>query len=279
MILKDKPSFKGSKMSEIINRAFMYGESVFTTMRMVNGHLCDWNSHFDRLKKSVDFVYGPFSEGDDWVLLLKNRLLERCAGENGDRVIRLTIYREQARGLVRSGIISVNDLKISLSTSHYDSTRTEGKMLKLRTCATPIRPHWWPSFLKAGSYLETILAQKMAMQPGDDDVLFLSPHDTVLESSVANIFVVRHKKLYTAPTGPNVLDGIMRQKVIKESEDFFDDFVESETTVEQLFKADAVFGTNSVRGPFLIDKIDGYEIKYEHNFLTDFEALRKRVMT
>ena len=100
----------------------------------------------------------------------------------------------------------------------------------------------------------------------------------MLDSSVANIFVVRHNVLYPAPTGPQVLDGIMRKKVIKEAEYFFDDVQESETTIEQLYKADAVFGTNSVRGPFLIDKIDDFQIMYSQDFVSNFEALRKRVL-
>ena len=257
----------------------MYGESVFTTMRMINGHLCDWDYHFDRLKMSAEFVYGPFTDDSEWALNLKKRLLERCSGESGDQIIRLSIYREQARGLVRTGLLSVNDLKISLSAYPYGSGRNEEKMLKLRTCAAPVRPFWWPAFLKTGNYLETILSQKMNMKQGDDDVLFLSQRDTVLESSVANIFVVRHKTLYTPPTGPQVLDGVMRKKVIEEAEYFFDEFQESETTIEQLYKADAVFGTNSVRGPFLIDIIDDFQFQYSQDFLSNFEALRKRVLT
>lgn len=265
-------------MSEIINRAFMYGESVFTTMRMVNGHLCDWDYHFERLKQGVDFVYGPFTDGDDWVIRLKNRLEERCASENGDRVVRLTLYREQARGLVRTGLVSVSDLKILLSSFPYDPQRVEGKSVKLRTCAVPLRPHWWPGFLKAGSYLETILAQKICMKPGDDDILFLSPADTVLESSVANIFVVRHNRLYTAPVGPNVLAGVMRRKVLEAAPMHFESVSETASTIEQLYKADAVFGTNSLRGPFLIDRIDDHEYKFSQDFMMSFENLRRRVL-
>ncbi len=277
--MEDKPSFKGSIMSENVNRAFMYGESVFTTMRMVGNHISDWDYHFDRLKKGVDFLYGPFKDGDNWTLRLKHRLKERVEFETGDHVIRLTVYREQARGLVRKTLLSVDDLKIHVSSSPYDPSRSSGKMFALRTCAVPPKPHWWPDYLKAGNYLETILTQKMFMQPGDDDVLFLSPSDTVLESSVANIFVVKHNILYTAPTGPNVLDGVMRKKVIKVAETFFTEFKESETSIDQLYKADAVFGTNSVRGPFLIEKIDGREIKYSKEFLAHFDALKNKVLS
>lgn len=264
-------------MSESINRAFMYGESVFTTMRMLDGALCDWDYHFDRMRKGVEFVFGPFTDGDGWAVLLKNRLESRALAESGDKVVRVTVYKEQARGLVRTGLMSVNDLKISVTASSYDPSRSEGKMLKLRTCAAPQRPFWWPSFLKSGDYLETILSQKLFMKPGDDDVLFLSSNDTISESSVANIFVVRHKRLYTPPSGPNVLEGIMRRKVIEAANFFFEDCQEIASTMDQIYKADAVFGTNSVRGLFLIDRIDDHEFKYNQDFLSDFEVLRKRV--
>ncbi len=265
-------------MSEFNNRAFMYGESVFTTMRMRNGQLLDWEEHFARLKKGVFFIYGPFTDGDDWPLILKNRLEERCQDENGDRVIRLTIYREQERGLPQIGTTSVQNLKIALQSTLFDASRIDGKMFKLRTCSAPHRPHWWPSYLKVGSYLETILSQKLFMQPGDDDVLFLSPQDTVLESSVANIFILRHNRLYTAPSGPNVQEGIMRKKVLNIAEEFFQSVEESSSTLEQLFKADAIFGTNSLRGPFLIDRIDEHELNYSDEFIRVFEKLKNRVL-
>lgn len=265
-------------MIETMNRAFMYGESVFTTLRMVDGRLIDWNYHFERLRKGVEFVYGPFADGEDWIAHFQNRLESVCQQETGNKVIRLTVYREQARGILRSSLISSQDLKIHFSASVYDETRIIDKMLKLRTCPAPVRPHWWPSYLKAGNYLETILTQKIYLKEGDDDILYLSPSDTVLESSVANIFVVRRNKLYTAPTGPNVLEGVMRKKVLSVALEFFSDTEESETTMDQLLKADAVFGSNSVRGLFLVDQIDDYAITYSQDFLDKFKKLKSRVL-
>lgn len=264
-------------MSESLNRAFMYGESVFTTMRMADGTLKDWDLHFERLRKGAEFVFGPFTDGSDWVALLKNRLEAKTLGLDGNKVVRLTLYREQARGLQKTSLISVNDIKVHVSATVLEKERFENKMLKLTTCPVNKKPYWWPSFLKAGNYLETILSQKKFLRTGDDDILFLSPDDTVLESSVANIFVVRHNKLYTAPVGPDVLEGIMRRKVMDVGQDYFDYVEESATTVDQLYKADAVFGSNSVRGLFLIDQIDGHEITYSEDFLNKFTLLKNRV--
>ena len=61
--------------------------------------------------------------------------------------------------------------------------------------------------------------------------------------------------------------------------DFFDDVIESAPTSEQLKKADAVFGTNSVRGPFLIGRIDDKNIEYSHEFVEKFEKLKARVFS
>jgi branched-subunit amino acid aminotransferase/4-amino-4-deoxychorismate lyase len=261
-----------------LNRAFLYGESVFTTMRMQNGVLRDWEMHFDRLKKSSEFIYGPFTDKDEWTTRLRTRLETKLAEFDGDKVIRITIYREQQRGVLRGNLIGSSDLRFHVNHSLFDPTRFENKTLKLRTCPISPRPHWWPSYLKTGNYLETILCQKIYMRPEDDDVLFLSGDDTILESSVANIFVVRHNKLYTAPSGPNVLDGVMRRKVIRVATDFFSDFEESSTSMEQILKADAVFGSNSIRGLFLVDRIDDYEISYTEEFLDKFLKLKTTVL-
>lgn len=255
----------------------MYGESVFTTLRMLNGRMIDWEHHFDRLRRGVEFVYGPFTDGDEWVAIFKNLLEAKCQAESGDKVLRFTIYREQARGLRRTGLISITDLKIHLSSSVYDKSRSEGAFLKLRTTPANFKPIWWPSYLKAGNYLDTILTQKICLKGNDDDLLFISGDGRVLESSVANIFVVRHNKIYTAPTGPNVLDGIMRRKVVEAAPQFFEEVWESATTLEQLYKADAIFGTNSVRGLFLVDRVDDYELTYSQDFLNKIEQLRARV--
>lgn len=254
----------------------MYGESVFTTMRMKDGHLNDWNQHFNRLKNGVEFVYGPFTDQEEWVALFKNRLESLLSEETGNKIIRMTVYREQTGASIKPLFLSSLDLKIHYSARIYEPPAHE-KMYKLRTCPGVIRPKWWPSFLKAGNYLETILAQKIYLKENDDDLLFISPQNTVLESSIANIFVVRHNRLYTAPLESQVLDGVMRRKVIESASQFFSEVIESETTMEQLLKADAVFGSNSVKGLFLVDRIDDYEITYSEEFLDRFRLLKSKV--
>ncbi len=264
-------------MNESVNRAFMYGESVFTTMRMVDGKVCDWELHFERLKKGAEYIYGPFKEGEGWQALLRDRLENRLEMEQGDKIIRLTLYREQEkeRGLLTTRLYSLMDIKVHVDTHPFEPERWEGRNLHLRSVMATPRPSWWPSYLKAGSYLEIILAQKKFLQPGDDDLLFLSHDDTVFESPVANIFVCRHDRLYTAPAGPNVLEGVMRRRVLEKAPAIFSEVAEKETSMKELLKADGVFGTNSVRGLFLVSQIDDHEISTSTEFMEKFVQLKR----
>ncbi len=262
-------------MNESVNRAFMYGESVFTTMRLVDGHVRAWDCHFDRLKKSVEFVYGPFIEGEGWHTYLRDRLETRLEAEDGDKIIRLTLYREHDRGLQAHGLFSVLDLRVHVAHFLYDPARFEGKRFHLRTVPALSRPSWWPSYLKVGNYLETILSQRKFMGPDDDDILFVSHDEIVLESSVANIFICRHDKLYTAPAGPLVLEGVMRKRVLAKAHESFSSVQENETTMKEILKADGVFGTNCIRGLFLVTRIDDHEIIPSPDFLERFDKLKR----
>ncbi len=277
MIIGESQFKTGEIMAESLNRAFLYGESVFTTIKMENGELKYWDLHFDRLKKGIEFLFGPFLDADGWIPVFKNRLESTVQHEGGDKVIRWTIYRHQARGLRKLNLISTSDLKIHVAVHPFEPERTSGRMIRLKSCPGILRPHWWPDFLKAGNYLETILAQKYYLNEDFDDLLFLSPNDSVLESSVANIFFVKNNKLYTPETGPNVLDGIMRKKVIEAASDIFEDVYEESTTIEQAYKADAVFGTNSIRGIFTISSIDGVEFKTKDEILEKISLLKSRL--
>jgi branched-subunit amino acid aminotransferase/4-amino-4-deoxychorismate lyase len=255
----------------------MYGESVFTTMKMISGSVLDWSYHFDRLRQGVEFVYGPFTEGDNWEAILRSRIEQIMTQVSGDKVIRLVVYLDGKRGILKHSLISVTDLLINISSSAFDPGQTHSRGLKLRVVQAPVRPAWWPSFLKAGNYFETILTQKMFLKSDDDDLLFISSSGEVLESSVANIFILRNNTLYTAPAGPNVLQGVMRRKVIERGVEVFAHVIEAAATIPQLMEADAVLGSNSVRGLFLIQKVDDKEFIYDQNFLEQFETLRSKV--
>ena len=69
----------------------------------------------------------------------------------------------------------------------------------------------------------------------------------------------------------------MRNKVIERGVDLFDEIHETSIPLDQLLAAEVVFGCNSVRGPFLIERVDQQQFFQSQDFLDKFGVLKKRV--
>ena len=242
------------------NRALLYGEAVFTTMRMIAGSVKEWDSHFQRLKQGIDFVYGPI-ESWHWSPF-RLSLEEKLKSFTGNQVLRVAIRLKELHPSA-SMALTVDNLVVEITTREIPK---ENRFpIKLRSIKQSARPDYWPSFLKSANSLE-------------DDLLFLNEEGLIQESSIANIFIIREGKLLTPKLGANVLDGIMRRKVLKIASNFFKEVHEVDILFNESFTADAIFLTNSVRGPFLVDRIDQFAISYPNDFLKKFADIKELVM-
>jgi branched-subunit amino acid aminotransferase/4-amino-4-deoxychorismate lyase len=272
------PRFKGLFVSEKANRAFLYGESVFTTMRMQDSKVLYWPEHFERLRKGAEFIYGPFPE-KSWESDLENRLQEQMARQQGNCILRLTIYLDQEhRSLRPTTIKSISSLSMHLLSEPIQKVSSMGD-LKLRSAPAPVKPEWWPSSLKCGQYLETILARKVFLREGDDDLLFVSERGMITETSIANVFMIKDGVLKTPPPGPQVLEGISRKIILGRCSDLFRRCEERSFSVEDLVNADAAFITNSVYGLRVISAVDEKVIKTSNEMILSLSTLRERVLS
>lgn len=255
------------------SRAFLYGESVFTTMRMISGEVKDWDLHFDRLKRGIDFVFGPID--DSLWLPFKLMIEEKTKRLSGSKALRVTVF---ARGDIGFKPLKANLEELEVVITERPLPDLDLRPRRLKSVRRPGRPNFWPSFLKAGSYLETLLTQKYMLNSGDDDLLFCDESGNIEESSVANIFIVQGTTLITPALGPNVLEGITRKKVLDVAPLFFDKTSEESISLNEKFHADGIFLSNSIRGIFLVDRIDDFEISYSEKFLKTFNELREMVL-
>lgn len=146
-----------------------------------------------------------------------------------------------------------------------------------------------PSRVKAsGSYMNSALAKKEAMQNGYDDAIFLSENGHVAEGSAMNFFMVRDGVLITPPKSDDILEGITRRTVIQLAKDSGIPVEERSIDRTEIYIADEAFfcGTgaqvawiseidkrkigNGVRGPIagklqdlFFSVVRGNEKKYE----------------
>ncbi len=101
--------------------------------------------------------------------------------------------------------------------------------------------------LKTLSYIDNIAAAREAASRAIDDALMLNTDERVACSTIANIFLLKGRKLVTPSRGQGILTGVMRQAVLSSAHHLGFACEERPVKPAELFKADAVFLTNSLR--------------------------------
>ncbi|MGL4991058.1 MAG: aminotransferase class IV [Sarcina sp.] len=117
-------------------------------------------------------------------------------------------------------------------------------------------------YIKSTAYIENILEKNKAKNLGFDDVLFLNENGYLTESSVSNIFFVKDKKIYSPSIEMGLLNGTVRNWVIKN----FDVNI-GKYKLEDILNADEVFLTNSVVGIIKVKTIN--DIEFNSNLVID----------
>ncbi|MGL5415688.1 MAG: aminotransferase class IV [Clostridium sp.] len=113
--------------------------------------------------------------------------------------------------------------------------------------------------IKSLNYLENILEREKAISEGFNDCLFINEKGNICETSTANIFFVKKNKIYTPDTKEGLLNGCLREFVIREFEVEIENF-----KWKDLKEVDEIFITNSIIGIMKINSIDEYNFTKEN---------------
>lgn len=93
----------------------------------------------------------------------------------------------------------------------------------------------------------------IARQNGWDDIL-LTNKKQVIESSIANIFLIKNQVVFTPPLSAGCVDGVMRKWILKMLSGKYP-VQEKTLTIPEVLEADEVFLTNAIRRIKWIGKI------------------------
>lgn len=229
-------------------RAFLYGESVFTTIRVEDGRPLFEKWHFERLLKSAEWLWPNTAQQ-------AQKLLENLKPPGLRGVWRLTLT---AQVKTRD---SQEEMELILD-DWWNEVIPEVKDLNLVNVRSPARPESWPSFLKSGDYLSRMVASRH-LKP--DEVPLFHVNEKICELLHANIFFIRDQKIITPPLSNNTLEGLGRRRVMQ-----LFNVEESELSVRELADITAAFGVNALRGIMPIDKIDGKKLE-RHPIMSDLQ--------
>lgn len=227
----------------VSNRAFLYGDAVFDTLRFSNGRCIYLEDHYFRLMSSMRLLRMKIPM--DFTLEHYQSELQKTVEANSFSLarIRVTIFRSG------QGKYSPNSNKIhylieaeELQNAGYD--RYEIELYKDHTVSSDFL-----STIKTTNRIINVLAGIYSDENAYDNCLLINEKKQIVEAINANVFLVKGNELHTPDLGSGCVQGIIRKKIIellKKSSEY--EVIEKEVSPFDLLKADEVFLTNSVIG-------------------------------
>ncbi|MBI2268914.1 MAG: aminotransferase class IV [Bacteroidetes bacterium] len=241
LVNADEPLLK------VDNRAFRFGDSLFETIRVMNGQPLFLSDHITRLLKGVGLLKMDLSPQYTLSFFL-NQITELIKANNitaGGR-IRITVFRNgegfyTPKDNSTSYVIEV----ISIPENEYILNQ-KGFNIDI---FSEIKKQQNPmSTIKSGNALLYVLAGAHKVKQQLDDCVVMNAKGDVIESINSNIFAVKNGVLYTPPVSEGCVDGVLRKKIIEVA--FKNRIAVYEINLAQsvLLSADELFLTNVISG-------------------------------
>ena len=226
------------------NSAFRYGNGLFETMLLHNGHIRLADAHWQRLfggLAQLGFVVPPLFTA----AMLQEQVL-RTVRRNG--WLQLCRVRLQVFG-GNGGIFGPDDPQLHYLIECYP-LQEHDVTLNINGLVTGIASGLAKStdslsHLKSASALIYAAAARQARQNKWNDALVLNQNGRIADSVVANLFWVKDNVVYTPPLTEGCIAGVMRGYLLQQQ---VGTIVEQPVDAAQLATADEVFLTNAIRG-------------------------------
>ena len=239
----DLVAFEDAKITPI-NRALKYGDSVFETLKLVNGKLIFWEAHYFRLMASMRMLRMkiPMSFTLEF---LENEILKtaKATNSNNNLRIRLTITRKDGGFYLPL----TNEVDYLIESQEINFVNKSTYKVDLYKDFYVYSGHL--STIKTNNKIIHTIASIYARENELDNCILLNERKGVVEATNASLFLVRGLVIKTPPLTEGCLKGIAREKV-KSIIESAKDFTLEETVISpfEIQKADEVFLTNSIIG-------------------------------
>lgn len=230
------------------NRAFKYGDSVFETMKYVNGKINFWEDHYFRLMSAMRIVRMeiPMDFSPEFIESKIDELIKAKHYEKQTNRIRLSIVRQDG-GLYTPTSNTIDYLIESTVLEDSEYTLNDSG-LKMDVFKDHYKPKGLLSNIKSANCLIYTVAGIYAKENELDDVVLINEDKHVVESVSSNVFLIQGDKLITAPIESGCLRGVIRKNILKIASKASLEPEEKEFSPFEIQRADEMFLTNAIKG-------------------------------
>ncbi len=267
----------------VFDRGFLYGDSVFETLRTYDGRAFALAEHLERLARSARLVHidlpVPLDQLRQEVEAALASVVERPS--LGECYVRLMLSRGSGALGLDPGT-AVQPLRVMIVaplTPPPPVAYTQG--IGVITFATQRVGDATPAAgAKVGNYLVAVLAMRQAREHDAAEALIVDSAGQVVEGASSNLFVVRGGTLLTPSEREGILPGITRRTLLEVARELGVEVRFETVAREELRLCEEVFVSSSIREILPVVRIDGAPVGAGTPgplTLRLLEAFRKRV--
>lgn len=251
------------------SRAFLYGDGLFETIRIINGYPINIDNHFNRIVQGAKALKLrlPVYFTADFVRAKILELIEKSEITGGGKC-RLSIDRISGGTYTPEANEITYFIEVNPYVSNYFDLNPKG--LEIDIFQNLKKQNNFLANFKTKNALPNVLTSIFAQEKGLDDYLMTNEKGVILESSNSNIFIVSNGVLYTPSLEDGCVGGTMRMQVINLSLQNKMRVYECSIMPQNLLSADEIFFTNAIKGVFWVGgyRTKRYENVYAKRMLT-----------
>jgi branched-chain amino acid aminotransferase len=250
------------------NRAFLYGDAVFETLKLVNGKVLFMEDHYFRLMASMRIIRMqiPMNFTLEYLEEQIIQLAERNFFSASCR-IRLTVYRNDGGyylPLSRSVSFLISVKPLDNQVYAFANEPYEVELFKDFYVTKQLL-----STIKSTNRLINTVGSIFVEENGYQNCLLLNEEKNVVEALNGNLFMFIGNRLTTPPLSEGCLNGVMRKQILTIAKKIAEiEVIEEPISPFDLQKADELFITNVISG---IQPITQYRKK-------EFESVLAKVL-
>lgn len=235
-----------------INRAFVYGDLLFETIRFSGGELVNIDFHTKRIEQGAKLL--GFELPSTWsVNYLSDLILPQINPHNSR--IRLVMSRQG------EGFYLPNNNAVSFFVEHWPLLPKKVFVDDIDVFEGQYKACNSLSNLKSGNALIYVLASQYAAANHLDDALIMNQYGRLAETTSSNVFWIKDGIISTPPLTEGPVAGIMREVVMGLAIKKGLLLQEKELTIDELLVADECFLTNALNGITMVNKFRGKQME------------------
>ena len=243
------------------NRAFLYGDGVFETLKIVNNKILYLEDHYFRLMASMRIVRMKIP--NNFTLeFLENQILNLAKVQNCENSarVRFTVFRNDGGFYLPANnsvsfqiqVFPLENSLYSFSDANYEVDLYKDFFISKQLLST----------IKTTNKMINITGSIFAEENDLQNCILLNNDKNVVEALNGNLFMLMGTKLITPPISEGCLNGIMRKQVLQIAKKIEAiEVIEDVISPFDLQKADELFITNVISGIQPITKYRKKEYK------------------